>query len=265
MAVFTFKFDESYKSHRTLIVGGWIADDKQWKRVENRWQKAIAQENKTLPPDRQIKRYHAAEMNAVDGPFQGWDTARKNRFTNKLLKIVSNGRMTAACCGIDLAAFEELFPKRDPPDYAAAYVTCMGILLVHLAEAAKEQMPNAKIAVVHDHGPWDAYALQAYNAWIDDNSWGERDRFVGIAPLRWQDDVGLQAADLIAYESMRATDNELWSKKKNAPMRYALRTLLSKNVPIYGVYNSRDGLEGLAKLFEEKYGYKSGLSKITTK
>src|ERR1039458_1906107 len=82
MAVLTFKFDESYKSKRTLIVGGWIADEKQWKRVESRWQKAIAFENKTLPPEHQIKRYHAAVMNAGDPPFDGWDKTRKNRFTN---------------------------------------------------------------------------------------------------------------------------------------------------------------------------------------
>jgi len=259
MAVFTFKFDESYKRKRTLVVGGWIADERQWKRVEKRWQKAIAHENSTLPPEYQIKRYHAAEMNAGDGPFKGWDTTRKHRFTNKLLKIVSNGQMTAASCGIDLAAFEELFPQRDPPDYGVAYIMCMGLLLLALADAAREQVPDATIAVIHDHGPWDMHALQAYNAWIDDNSWGERDRFLGITPLAWKDDVGLQSADLIAYEAMRAIDAELWSKKQDAPMRYALRMLVGKNVPVYGVYNSRKGLEALAQLFEEKYGYKTGI------
>ena len=49
MAIFTFKFDESYKDKRTLVVAGWFADDKQWKRVESRWQKAMAFENNSLP------------------------------------------------------------------------------------------------------------------------------------------------------------------------------------------------------------------------
>lgn len=202
-------------------------------------------------------------MNAGDGPFKGWDRLHKNRLTNRLLKILSNGPMTAASCGIDLAAFEELFPQRDPPDYGVAYVICMGCLLLALADAAREQLaPDTKIAVIHEHGSWDEYALQAYNAWIDDNSWGERERFVGITSLSWKGDVGLQAADLIAYESMRAIDNELWSKKKDAPMRYALRTLVGNNVSIYGAYNARDGLEAMAQLFKEKYGYKSGISRV---
>src|ERR1035441_1694135 len=138
----------------------------------------------------------------------------------------------------------------------------MGLLLLALADGAKEQIPNDKIAIVHDHGDWDKYALQAYNSWIDDNSWGEKDRFVSITPLRWKDDVGLQAADLIAYEAMRAIDTELWGKKKDATMRYALGELLDRKVPIYGVYNSRTGLEKLAGMIEEKYGYKSGIAGI---
>src|SRR5271165_356396 len=152
MVVLTFKFDESYKDKRTLVVAGWIADDKQWERLESRWQKAIAYENKTLAPEYRIKRYHAAEMNAGDGPFRGWDEHRKHRLTNKLLKILSNGRMTAAGCGIDLNAFDELFPKRKPKDYAVAYIICMGTLLLSIADEAKKE-GGVRIAVIHDHGP----------------------------------------------------------------------------------------------------------------
>lgn len=36
MVIFTFKFDESYKDKRSLMVAGWIADGRQWKRLESR-------------------------------------------------------------------------------------------------------------------------------------------------------------------------------------------------------------------------------------
>lgn len=35
MVILTFKFDESYKE-RSLMVAGWIADGRQWKRLESR-------------------------------------------------------------------------------------------------------------------------------------------------------------------------------------------------------------------------------------
>lgn len=197
-------------------------------------------------------------MNAGHGPFGGWEKWRKNRLTNKLLKIVSNGQMTAAGCGMDLRAFDELFPRRQPRDYAIAYIICMGTLLHAIAEAAKKHASGIQIAIVHDHSQWDVHALDGYNRWINDNSWGERHRFVGITSLTWRDDVGLQAADLIAYEGMRLLDSELWSE--DVPMRYALRHLLSSKVAIYGVYHSRKGLEALARFYEEQYGYKVGTS-----
>jgi hypothetical protein len=254
MAVLTFKFDESYKDKRTLVVAGWFADDKQWRRLESRWQKAIAFENQSLPPEHRISRYHAAEMNAGQGPWKGWDTHRKNRLTRKLLGILSTGRMTAASVGINLGVFDEVFPRRNPPDYSVAYIMCMGTLLLSIADAAKKEPDDVRIALVHDHGPWDQYALASYNQWIDDDSWECRDRFVGIIPLTWKQDVGLQAADLIAYESMRAIDNQLW--KPGAPMRYGLSSLIASRVPMFGVYHGKEGIEAMGKFYEEKYGNK---------
>jgi len=260
MAILTFKFDESYKDKRTLVVAGWFADERQWKRLESRWQKAIAFENKSLPPEQQIKRYHAAQMNAGDGPFAGWDTPRKNRLTKKLLKILSNGRMTAAGVGIDLAAFDDIFPLRKPKDYGIAYIICMGTLLLSIADAAKEEPEDVRVGLVHDHGPWDKFALEGYKKWINDDSWDCRNRFLGITPRSWKDDVGLQAADLIAYESMRHIDNALWNP--DSQMRHGLRNLLSSDVPVFGVYHSRSGLAELLRFFGEKYGYEPKKPKV---
>src|SRR5258708_23836244 len=106
----------------------------------------------------------------------------------------------------------------------------MGTLFRSLAEAAKQLLPDMQIALVHDQGPWDKYALEAYNNWIADDSWGEANRFAGIKPLSWREDVGLQAADLIAYEGMRALDKELWAK--DVKLRYALNQLLDRKVPV---------------------------------
>jgi hypothetical protein len=51
MAVLTLKFDESYKT-RSLVIGGWIGNEKQCPRRHKLWKKALAFENKTLPTPR---------------------------------------------------------------------------------------------------------------------------------------------------------------------------------------------------------------------
>jgi hypothetical protein len=254
MCVLTFKFDESYKNSRSLVVSGWIGDERQWKRLQRRWCNALAYENRTLPPDRKISRYHAAEMNANDKEFKGWENEgyRKLRFTKKLLKLVGKSQMTAVSCGIDLKAFREIFPQRDPPDFGIAYIMCFGVLMQQLGAAlAKDFPPEFRMAVIHDHGPWDAIALQAYNNWVDDPTWEHRHRFVSITPLTWKADIGLQSSDLIAYESMRWLDDHLWTGKD---LRPALKALLDMNDHVHGEYINRDALLALGNHFDDKYG-----------
>jgi hypothetical protein len=97
LAILTLKFDESYKSARSFVVAGWLGEERQWKRVEKLWQKAIAYENKSLPRHRQISRYHAAQMNANDGEFRGWENEKykKLRLTRKLLGILGKSKLAA--------------------------------------------------------------------------------------------------------------------------------------------------------------------------
>ncbi|MFZ0481581.1 MAG: hypothetical protein WAL71_20740 [Terriglobales bacterium] len=250
MAVLTFKFDESYKEKRSFMVGGWIANDHQWKRLQKRWQKAIAYENRTLGPDRQISRYHAAQMNANDGEFTGWEKEanRKLRLVRKLLKFVSSPAMTCVACGIDLKAMVEIFPTADESD---AYVLCMKEIMVEIAHAMDDAKSEDRVAIIHDHGDWDEGALRGYNSLVDDPTWPRRHRFVSITPLTWREDVGLQSADLIAYELMRRLDDTLWTGRD---MRKALETMLGMKASIYSHWIDKRGLEAIKELEDKRKG-----------
>jgi hypothetical protein len=240
MGIFAFKFDESYNA-RTLVIGGWIAEASQWKILKRRWRRAIADANRQLPKGKKISRYHAANMNANDGEFRGWESRSEMKlwFTKRLFQIVSTDRMVAVASGIDLKAFCEIFPRRDPPDYGVAYTICMQLAMSRIGEALKRHPPMDRVAIVHDHGNWDKEALEAFNVLVDDPEWQYRQRFVSITPLRWQEDAGLQSADLIAYECMRVVDNELWT---GGNMRKAMQELLKRNPDIYPAYLDREAL-----------------------
>jgi hypothetical protein len=245
MAIFTFKFDESYND-RTLVIGGWIAEETQWRILKRRWRRAIADVNRQLPKGQKISRYHASHMNANDGEFRGWEQRLEMKlwFTKKLFRIVSTDRMIAVASGIDLKAFCDVFPERNPPDYGVAYTICMQLAMWRIGEALDKHVLSDRVTIVHDHGNWDIHALQAFNILVDDPEWEYRNRFVAITPLRWQDDTGLQSADLIAYECMRAIDNELWTGKK---MRTAMEELLKCNSGIFPAYLDREALEAAKK------------------
>jgi hypothetical protein len=245
MVVLTYKFDESYKDARSLMVGGWIGEEEQWRTVQNQWGAAIAYENQTLPENRKISRYHASEMNARDHEFQGWENERMVRLTKSLLEIVGKSGMTAVTCGVDLAAFLSIFPHRDPPDYGVAYGMCMKQLMLKIAEAMEHWEPDYRVALVHDHGDWDKLAYDGFYQLVDDPKWEHRERFVSITPLSSYADIGLQAADLIAYEAMRQLDDTLWT---GDDMRVPLRELLKKTDDVYGFYFTRSYLEKFKQL-----------------
>ncbi len=250
VTVLAYKFDESYKGSRAMVVAGWVGEERQWRRVRGRWVKAIAHENRTLPQGRKISRYHAAEMNANDGEYAGWnnESYRKLRFAKKLLKILGRSQMTAVACGIDLAAFLELFPHRDPPDYGVAYGMCMKVLMNELGHALDSELLDRQLALVHDHGDWDTLALNAYNQMVDDPKWKHRGRFVSITPLSSCSDIGLQCADLFAYESMRYLHDHDWT---GGDMRVPLRELLKMNDNVFAIYLNRTYLENLEVLHRQ--------------
>jgi len=250
MAVLTLKFDESYKT-RSMVLGGWIGNDTRWKRREKLWQKAIAFENGTLPEGRKISRYHAAEMNANNGEYKGWENeqVRKLRFTKKLLNISGKSKMIPVAVGIDLIAFNEIFPHRDLPGVGNAYLLCMKALMQQLGTALAENQPDDQLAIVHDHGDWDVQALSGYNQMVDTAAWEHRHRFVSITPLNWRDDIGLQSADLFAYESMRYLDDHNW---EGEDMRTPLRVLFGlMNRSAFGFHIGRRYLELLREELEK--------------
>jgi hypothetical protein len=249
MVVITYKFDESYKGARTMVVGGWLGEEHQWKDVQRQWCAAISFENETLPEGHKISRYHASEMNARDNEFEGWDDKRMRRLTERLLAIVGTSGMVAVTCGMDLAAFLDIFPHRDPPDYGIAYGWCMKQLMILLGKAMGGWESEFRVAVVHDHSHWDNLAHDGFYQLVDDPQWPYRDRFVSITPLSSYADVGLQTADLIAYEAMRWLDNNLWTGED---MRKPLQKLLKKTDDVNGFYFTCDYLTKFRKLLVEQ-------------
>ena len=249
--VFTYKFDESYKGAQTMVVGGWIGNEKQWVRVQRRWCKAIAYENRSLPGGRKITRYHAAEMNANDGEYKGWENEgyRKLRFTRKLLKICGRSEMIPIACGMDLKAFLDSFPNRKPPDYGIAYGLCVKVLMSELGHAVENYPNEIRIALVHDHGDWDVLAHDGFYQWKDSPDWKLGERFVSITALSSYDDIGLQCSDLFAYEAMRYLHDHGWEGKD---MRAPLRTLFEiTDADVFGVYLNRKYLESLKEVIEQ--------------
>jgi len=84
MAMLWFYCDESYdskaKKPNVYIVGGAIAGDKIWDKIERSWD----WKNRRVG----VPRFHASHLNALDHEFKGWSKQRSKRYVIDLLKIL---------------------------------------------------------------------------------------------------------------------------------------------------------------------------------
>ena len=240
MAVLSFRFDESCKG-RSMAVGGWLAEEREWNRLENQWQKCINRQNSGARADQQITRYHAQPMNGSYNEFEQWDRHMKEKFGKKLMAILMRRKIGAICCGVDMDALKEIFPDNEPTNADRAYQMCIRVIMVELAHVMKDYRPGDRVAIIHDRGNWDSQALEAFNQIVSDKTWPFHDLFVSITPMAGPDCVGLQAADLITFETRCLLDKKMVNS--DAELRWALKEFDKNGVPSIMKYVNKKTIE----------------------
>ena len=249
VAVLQFKFDESYND-RFMCVGGFIGDESEWNKLEKLWQKRVDFENGHNRADQQITRFHASHMNAHDHEFKNWDGDMCKKFSQKLIGLIGKRSIGAIAIAADIDALKTVFPSEDgSARQDSSYGLCIKQMMVEIGAIMREYFPGDQVLLIHDHGDWDVEALAAYNKMVDDPNWVSRELFVSITPLTGSQSVGLQAADLIAYEMFRRVkDREL---KNSEDMRKAMKEMEKRRVPIIAKYMNFDAVKALRKIMEE--------------
>jgi hypothetical protein len=127
------------------------------------------------------------------------------------------------------------------------------MLMIDLAHIMMDYFPGDHVLLIHDHGNWDAQALQAYNLVIDDPKWEPRFLFEGLLPRTGPQDVGLQAADMIAYEVFKVIKSR--TKSPEAAMRRATQEMLNKEIPMRAKWLDLPAAKELYRYMKESGEY----------
>lgn len=247
VAVLQFKFDESFDGC-VMTVGGWIAEEREWRRLESQWQRCIDRQNSSFRPDQQISRFHAAQMNGYKDEFANWDKAMSEQFCGKLVNLVNRRQIGGICVGVDMDGIREVFPEGDPNRKDSVYALCIKAAIVEISHVMQRFYPDDQVALIHDHGDWDQQALAGYNQMVDDPRWESRKYFHSIIPLTWQQSVGLQAADLLSYEAFKAISAKIVNDEEK--FRWALKQFIAKPMPLMLKYMSLDTIRQLREEME---------------
>jgi hypothetical protein len=247
-----FKFDESY-DQQIMCVGGWIGNEFEWKRLESRWQKRIDFENAHSRPDQQITRFHASHLNAFTYEFEHWDKDKSLNFSKRLIRLIAERGVGAIAVASNMDAIKEVFPKGGESRQRSTYVLCIKQMMVDIAHIMRDHFRGDQVLLVHDHGNWDAEALKGYKLMIDDERWEPRHLFVGLLPMTAPQSVGLQAADMIAYEVFRGVKAK--TSSSDAALRGVIQEMLNKEIPISARWIDLGAAKALYKVMKESGKY----------
>jgi hypothetical protein len=223
-----FYADESY-NNRTFNFGGWMAEESTWAKVEKQWSARIEYERRKHG---KLERYHASDCASLKRDYEGWTVSEQILHTKKLMGIMTRKRadVVAMSFGLDMAAMARVFSRHKGDPMEGTYNICVRKLMMMIHRLVRHA-DGYRVAIIHDHtNGYDGVILNAFNSMMDDPAVPHfRKLFTTIAPMRWQDCVPLQPADMIAFDTFKLIDGAIYS---TARLRKSLQAMVGQGVRV---------------------------------
>jgi hypothetical protein len=230
-----FFIDESHFKMRTFNYGGWLAEEGEWDRIGAQWAKRIEYECRKHG---KLERYHASDCASLHGDYEGWTLDEQILHAKKLLAIITRrpDNISAICSGVDLVALPKIFTANAKDPIAAAYNLTLRHLMMMVYRVVRKDVGH-RVAIIYDHtSGYNGVVQDAFDGVLAELGPRYQNLFVTIAPMRWQDCVQLQPADMIAFDTRKLLDSTLHSS--SAKMRRSLQNLVGKGVHVEARYFS---------------------------
>jgi Protein of unknown function (DUF3800) len=194
---FTLYFDESYSyspEARVYTVGGYLSTDVQWKKFRKEWRETLEAQG--------LDYFHMVDFQACKRPYDVWTKEKRAHFLASLHHVIHKRTLMSFATTADIEGFENLTPEQrnvlvSPHVFAAK--NCMK----QVGFWAAENIINYPvIAYIFEEGqPHERQMARLVETLTDEDKW-----FFRMASLIFAKKKSLnplQAADVVAYESMK--------------------------------------------------------------
>lgn len=188
--------DESYdeQKKRVYAVGVVFATAEQWKDLEHEWLKRTC----GVP-------IHAAELESDRGHFKSFSHGDNLALYRDLITMIAESEIRSYSVSMDLRKLDELFPdavKQQP------YFHCFTEVLTAFAEGIEPAVID-DLEIVFDRNQESATgASTLFDSLVNTDGW--KDSGLIQVPISFDSrerHIGLQVADMVARETMKAMDN----------------------------------------------------------
>lgn len=208
IAVCKFFGDETGidNNSRICAVSGFVGTEKEWERFDRNWKKVLDAEG--------IPYFHAVACERGKDDFYGLDVLKRGRIVDRLLQVIMNSSIRGYSYGLVKPHFEAWNEKdrihftNNHPDNP--YYLCLQTLFVFATDECKDKPDTEQIHFVFEkQEEFKEEAEKVYDDLKSDVAW-ESSKHLGKLcfeeePAKYP---GIQAADLLAYETFRQLDNK---------------------------------------------------------
>jgi len=221
MACFETYFDESGTHDTSLftLLGGAVGRRSSWLAITGQWSDALRAFG--------VTHFHSTDLANFYGEYENWNEINRQRFINRLLKILSNEPLIPLFAAVKNDTFDSVC--QEFPDFPITpYQFCCEWGMRSVMLLAKQKKRIAPVAVTFESGQQakSPYMIGFQPAHLSVS----RQRSLGIGRVNFADKIEtipLQVADLVAYETWKEIC-EVASGGTRA-VRYPLKKLAEKN------------------------------------
>jgi hypothetical protein len=216
LVFFRFYCDESYDGKANdpdyFTISGFFSDQPTWEEVEQGWRIV----NQDVPGG-----FHATELNRREGRYAGWNKAKADRYSARLLGCINSQRrrMRAYNCGIRGDAYRKVISGAGQIKMGHPWICCFQSCIAMIAKDM-ETLPRGDTfsVVLGRETRFDALAVALFNGMKDNPTFPYRHRLGTCTPGSPEEHIPLQVADLMAFEYFKRMCGVDQGKSKRTPL-----------------------------------------------
>ncbi len=220
---FRFCCDESHNGNRnnpvSLAISGFFSDQATWKVVEEKWAEVNRRYN--------VSCFHATALNGGREEYENWPKPKRDEYSRELLAIVTGQkqRLCAFNCGIRANVYRDLISDEGRSKLGDPWFVCFKSCIAMIAKQMETLPAEDTFSVVVERGSgFDEMAVNFFRWLVNNPRFAYRHRLVTFTSERPQNVIGLQVADLMAFEYFKRLHNANRASEMRPPMR-----LIQKN------------------------------------
>lgn len=219
-------FDETGHGHdantKFLGIAGCLTSAGVWKKVESKWSAALKSEG--------LAYFHMKEYAFSVGPFEGWrnDEVRRRKIYGALWKIILEAELIPLGGFVRLENYKQELTGQEHHIFRDAYFLCYLQCLRFLAQYTESDQVGNVATFFDDKKGFKGEALKIHNVLTH--------RFNGKIPppefLDMRVFLPLQVADIVAYESKKEFERQLFTPEQKPRWGFVqLEKLISRSAP----------------------------------